>query len=187
MVLKKSLGSFVGRKAKSFTAIDPVNFVDFSLDNEIIDCNGFVLIFMCNHCPYVVHIIDQVVKVYNKVKGDKIKFIAINSNDVKTYQEDSPERMKVFANNHSIDFPYLYDETQNIAKLYGAVCTPEFYVFNKENVCVYQGRFDESTPGNNIPTTGNDLHDAIKMVVNNNTDKLHSYPSVGCSIKWKTK
>lgn len=146
-----------------------------------------VIMFICNHCPYVKHIqakLVEVAKIYQK-KG--ITFIAISSNDIKNYPADDPEHMRCEAELHDYSFPYLYDETQQVAKDYQAACTPDFYVFDNELRCVYRGRFDSSTPGNNIPVTGCDLTLALDNLLMNQPITHAQCPSIGCNIKWKEK
>lgn len=144
-----------------------------------------VIIFMCNHCPFVTHIIRELTHIAKLYQAKGIAFIGISSNDVTRYPDDSPEKMKEFAMTHELSFPYLYDETQAIAKAYQAACTPDFYVFNKELMCIYRGRFDDASPANNIPVTGKDLRAALENVLAGQSVAVIQQPSVGCSIKWK--
>ncbi|MBX3708914.1 MAG: thioredoxin family protein [Gammaproteobacteria bacterium] len=144
-----------------------------------------VIMFICNHCPYVKHIQAKLVEVANLYQEKKISFIAINSNDVSKYPDDSPENMHLEAEKHHYSFPYLYDETQEVAKTYQAACTPDFYLFDKNLRCVYRGRFDDSTPGNQHPVTGKDLCQAIDNVLSGKPVSSEQKASVGCNIKWK--
>lgn len=143
-----------------------------------------VIMFLCNHCPFVVHCKDEITSIFQKYSS-KVEFVAISSNDVVTHPADSPEKMKEFAAENGWDFPYLYDETQEVAKEYQAVCTPDIYLFNKDNELVYHGRIDESSPGNGKPITGKDLRDAIDNVLNDEPVSENQYPSMGCNIKWR--
>lgn len=144
-----------------------------------------VVLFICNHCPFVVHIakpLSQLAKTYAE-KG--IRFIAISSNDVDNYPDDSPDKMKINATENDYTFPYLYDETQAVAKAYDAACTPDIYVFDSQLQCVYRGQFDESTPGNGLPATGDRLSSALDSVLAGTPVDANQQPSVGCGIKWK--
>ncbi len=144
-----------------------------------------VIMFICNHCPFVLHIMDKVVKIAKEYHEKGINFIAISSNDVTHYPDDSPELMTEFAKKYHFNFPYLYDESQSVAKTYDAACTPDFYVFDALLHLVYRGQFDGSTPGNDTPTTGSSLTKALdKILANKKPDTLQK-PSVGCNIKWK--
>ena len=143
---------------------------------------GFVIMFICNHCPYVMHIEEELVKLANEYIAKGIGFIAISSNDVEKYPEDSPEKMA----EKDYPFPYLYDESQEVAKAYKAACTPDFFVFNDDRKLVYRGQFDKSRPKNDIPVTGDDLRNALDAVLTGNTiPEDQQVPSIGCNIKWK--
>lgn len=145
-----------------------------------------VIMFICNHCPYVIHIQKKLAEVANQYQAKGIKFIAINSNDVSHYPADSPEQMKLIAEKIGYNFPYLYDESQEIAKAYQAACTPDFYIFDKDLRCVYRGRFDNSSPGKpDVAVTGKDLTAALDQILNNQPIDENQLPSVGCNIKWK--
>ena len=144
-----------------------------------------VVMFLCNHCPYVKHLQSKIVEVVNFYQAKGIQFIAISANDVETYPEDGPDQMRLEAKEKGYTFPYLYDETQDVAKAYQAACTPDFYVFDPDLRCVYRGRFDGSTPRNNEPVTGGDLCAALDCVLNGEAVSEDQKPSMGCSIKWK--
>lgn len=144
-----------------------------------------VIMFICNHCPYVKHIQTKLVDVAKHYQTKNIAFIAISSNDINYRTEDGPEFMRQVADTLGFTFPYLFDETQAIAKAYQAACTPDFYIFDKDLLCVYRGRFDNSTPGNNQPVTGLDLTQALDQIIAGKTVSIEQYPSVGCNIKWK--
>ena len=145
---------------------------------------GTVVMFICNHCPFVVHLIDNLVSVTNQIKGDGINSIAISSNNIKTHPQDAPEYMRDLALAKQFSFPYLYDETQQTAKDYNATCTPDFFIFDSNNRLYYRGRFDNSSPGNNQPITGNDLLQACENLIADKPAPNPQYPSMGCSIKW---
>lgn len=145
-----------------------------------------VVVFMCNHCPYVIKIIKELTVFHNNNKTkNKVSVIGINSNDVITYPEDSPEKMIEFQKTYKFNFKYLFDKTQVVAKMFGAECTPDFFVYNNYDKLIYRGRFDSSTPGNNLPSTGDDLKNAIHNYINFNRVLDIQNPSIGCNIKWK--
>jgi len=147
--------------------------------------NGTVIMFICNHCPFVVHVNTQLVKIANDYLKKGIGFIAINSNDIENYPQDRPELMKQVAANLSYPFPYLYDETQEVAKAYDAACTPDFYVFDSYLKATYHGQLDHSRPGNGVKVTGEDLRNALNALLNNQAPIDIQKPSIGCNIKWK--
>ena len=153
--------------------------------SDITGEHGTVVMFICNHCPFVVHVIDELVRIGNDYKSQGIGFVAISSNDVANYPNDSPEKMKQLATVTSFPFPYLYDETQDIAKLYYAACTPDFSVFSADDVCIYRGQLDDSRPGNSEPNNGKDLREVLNALVNKNDVPANQKPSIGCNIKWK--
>jgi peroxiredoxin len=146
---------------------------------------GTLVMFICNHCPFVKHVIDEIVKVANDYRVQGIGIIAISSNDAEKYPQDGPEMMAEFAHAHKLHFPYLYDQSQQVAKAYDAACTPDFYLFDSGNKLVYRGQLDDSRPGNNIPLSGTDLRNAIDAVIYNRTIARLQKPSMGCNIKWK--
>lgn len=143
---------------------------------------GTVVFFICNHCPFVHHVLEEVLKVVNDYG---VGFVAISSNDAVKYPQDAPELMTEFAFENGFEFPYLYDETQEVAKAYDAACTPDFYLFDNQNRLVYRGQIDDSRPGNGIPLSGSDLRSAIDGVVTNRLINPEQKPSIGCNIKWK--
>ncbi len=148
--------------------------------------NGTVIMFICNHCPYVLHVNSEIVNIANDYKNKGIGFAGISSNDVKNYPQDAPELMAKQAKEVGYNFPYLYDETQETAQAYQAACTPDFYVFDANDRLVYRGRLDESTPKNNEPLTGKDLRKALDYLLEGKSipDEAQK-PSIGCNIKWK--
>lgn len=174
----------LGTIAPPFKLLNTVDHQFFTLD-ELKSDIATVIMFICNHCPYVKLIQQKLVEVAKHYQSQGISFIAINSNDVKNYPADSPEKMTYEAKMASYSFPYLYDETQAVAKAYHAACTPDFYVFDNKLACVYRGRFDEATPGNQLPVTGNDLSKALNQLLANKPISHDQKPSVGCNIKWK--
>lgn len=174
----------LGTKAPDFALLDTISDKMLSL-NTLKSDQATVIAFICNHCPYVKHIQKELVTIAKKYQAKNISFIAINSNDVKNYPADSPDNMKIEAKTHQYCFPYLYDETQAVAKAYQAACTPDFYIFDKNLACVYRGRFDNATPGNDHPVTGKDLTDALDKLLANQAISPNQMPSLGCNIKWK--
>ncbi|WP_185872362.1 thioredoxin family protein [Blattabacterium cuenoti] len=144
-----------------------------------------VIMFICNHCPYVKHITTELVRLSNDFIPKGISFLAINSNDAKKYPEDSPENMKKIHYKLGYTFPYFFDEKQNVAKYYGVKCTPEFFIFSgKGNLC-YHGQLDDSRPNNEIPVTGSDVRNVLHNILKGKNINLISKLSYGCNIKWK--
>ena len=139
--------------------------------------------FICNHCPFVVHVLDEIISISEDYFKD-ISFIAISSNDIVNYPEDSPKLMKKLAIDKEFTFPYLYDENQEVAKKYDAACTPDFFLYDKNNKLVYRGQLDDSRPGKNIPVTGKDLRNAIVSLIEGKEIDKNQKPSIGCNIKW---
>ncbi len=171
-------------KAPPFTLFNPRKQVHQSLD-ELKGAAGTVIMFICNHCPYVKNINKALVNLTNKYLDSEINFIAINSNDYTKYPEDAPEKMVSAAKNLGYRFPYLLDETQEVAKAYDAACTPDFFVYNKDMELVYRGQFDDSRPNNDTYATGDILDDVIQAILNGRKISKTQIPSVGCGIKWK--
>ncbi|MFA8451265.1 MAG: thioredoxin family protein [Bacteroidales bacterium] len=152
---------------------------------DICGPRGTVVIFMCNHCPFVIHIIDELVKVSNDYCQKGISIVGINSNDIENYPEDSPENMILFAKEHKIKFPYFFDKNQNVAKEFDAACTPDFNVFDSNDICVYRGQFDDARPGNGMPINGTDLRKTLDLLLEEKPIPTEQKPSIGCNIKWK--
>lgn len=184
MALTPSNMLALGTKAPEFNLPDTVSGDNFSFEN-VAGEKGTVVMFICNHCPYVIHVNEEIVAVANEYKEKGIGFVAISSNDVENYPDDSPEKMAIHAKNVGYPFPYLYDESQSAAKEYDAACTPDFYVFNKAKDLVYRGRLDESSPGNGKPLTGSDLRSSLDSVLTGADQSEQQLPSMGCNIKWK--
>jgi peroxiredoxin len=170
------------------------NAPDFSLP----DANGkmvsladlsqkpaLLVAFICNHCPYVKHIAAGLAELAKNYRERGVAVVGINSNDVANYPEDSPAKMAEEVKLRGYEFPYLYDETQAVAKAYGAACTPDFYVFDKNRKLVYRGQMDSSRPNGGIPVTGNDLRAALDAVLAGKPAPANQKPSIGCNIKWK--
>ncbi|MFW0039447.1 MAG: thioredoxin family protein [Coxiella endosymbiont of Dermacentor silvarum] len=173
-----------GTKAPSFNLLDAISNEKKSLSQLKSDV-ATVVMFICNHCPFVQHIQKKLVEIAKKYQAKSIQFVAINSNDIKNYPEDSPENMKAIAKKFDYSFPYLFDETQEVAQAYQAECTPDFYIFNHNLICIYHGRFDDSSPGRDIPVTGKDLSKALDNILSGEPINCKQQPSQGCNIKWK--
>jgi len=174
----------LGTKAPDFELPDTVSGKRLSL-SELKSDKATVIMFICNHCPYVKHVQSGLVKLANDYIPKGVSFIAINSNDVKNYPDDSPESMKKVAKKLGYPFPYLFDDSQHVAKEYDAACTPDFYIFDKNLRLVYRGQMDDSRPGNGKPVTGKDIRKALDSVLSGNEVLEEQIPSIGCNIKWK--
>lgn len=174
----------LGVKAPDFSLPDTVSDTTLSLQ-EVRGKGATVVMFLCNHCPYVIHVNEEIARIVADYKNKGVGFVGISSNDVENYPMDSPELMKEHAANVPYDFPYLYDESQAVAKAYDAACTPDFYIFDADLTLVYRGRIDDSRPKNDLPLTGKDLREAIDAVLAGNSPTDKQYPSGGCNIKWK--
>jgi thiol-disulfide isomerase/thioredoxin len=144
-----------------------------------------LVMFICNHCPFVVLIAEALSKVSNKALASGIQVVAINSNDVDNYPDDSPEKMQQFAEQHGFNFAYVFDESQDIAKAYGAACTPDLFLYDDQHKLVYRGQFDAARPGNNVEPTGADLQAAIDALQAEQAPVAEQTASMGCNIKWK--
>ena len=174
----------LGTVAPDFTLPDARTGEPLSLSTQK-SAIATVIMFICNHCPYVTYIQKKLLEIIAFYETKGIRFIAINSNDIKNYPADSPDNMRKEAEKNHYTFPYLYDETQQIAKAYQAACTPDFYIFDAHLKCVYRGRFDNATPGNTNPITGKDLSLALDQLLIQKPIDQNQKPSVGCNIKWK--
>jgi peroxiredoxin len=174
----------LGFKAPNFKLPDAVSGREMSLQ-ELKGEHATVVMFICNHCPFVKHINAELVRLANDYMPNGVSFIAINSNDVENYPEDSPENMKLCAERLGYPFPYLFDETQDVARAYHAACTPDLSVFDKDLICVYRGQLDGSRPGNSVPNDGRDLRAALDNILAGQPVSRDQRPSLGCNIKWK--
>ncbi|MGK7394801.1 MAG: thioredoxin family protein [Candidatus Cyclobacteriaceae bacterium M3_2C_046] len=174
----------LGTKAPQFALPDVVSGQELFLD-QLKSPKATLIMFICNHCPYVLHIIDKVSDIAKNYQGKGVAFVAISSNDIQNYPQDDPELMKDFARDHHFTFPYLYDETQEVAKSYQAACTPDLYLFDGDLNLVYRGQFDDSRPKNDQPVTGRDLMAALDDVLAGREVNPQQLPSIGCNIKWK--
>jgi len=174
----------LGSIAHDFNLPEAVSGNNFSL-NELKSDTATVVMFICNHCPYVKHVQDGLVELADDYMPKGVNFIAINSNDAVNYPEDSMERMKEVAEQVGYPFPYLFDESQEVAKAYDATCTPDFFIYDKNLCLVYRGEMDDSRPGNGKPVTGDDIRFALDELIKGNTISPDQVPSIGCNIKWK--
>jgi thiol-disulfide isomerase/thioredoxin len=174
----------LGFSAPQFNLPDVVSGKVVSF-HQVAGTKGTLVMFICNHCPYVVHVREQLVHIAKEYIPKGIGFVAISSNDVVNYPADGPDLMRELAIELKFPFPYLYDESQEVAKAYDAACTPDFSLFDADMKCVYRGRLDGSRPGNDIPLSGEDLRKALDAVVDNNKIDWPQMPSMGCNIKWK--
>lgn len=182
----KTLSTMIplGTVAPDFVLFDPKTGEDRSLA-QLKGASATVIMFICNHCPFVKHITSELVLLANEYQPKEVSFIAINSNDVQAYPDDSPENMVIEAETMGYKFPYLFDESQQVAKAYNAVCTPDFFVFDEAMACVYRGQLDDARPGNGIAVTGSDVRAALNAVIAGEDVASEQKPSVGCNIKWK--
>lgn len=175
----------LGTKAPEFYLKDTKSNTEWFSFADLKGDKGTLVFFICNHCPFVHHVIEEVVRIANDYRVQGIGIIAISSNDVVHYPQDAPELMTEFAFENNFEFAYLYDETQEVAKAYHAACTPDFYLFDKQDQLIYRGQLDDSRPGNGIPLSGSDLRGAIDGVLYNRSINPNQKPSIGCNIKWK--
>lgn len=184
MAATQSNMTALGTDAPVFSLVDTVSGKILSL-TKLKGKMGTVIMFICNHCPYVKHVNDELINLAKKYIPKDINFIAISSNDIKKYPEDSPEEMKRIASELGYPFPYLFDESQQVAKAYSAACTPDFYVYDRNLKLVYHGQLDDSRPGNKIPVTGSDIRETLEALINAKAISQIQKPSIGCSLKWK--
>jgi peroxiredoxin len=173
----------LGTKAPDFSLPDSTGN-RFSL-KDFQNATALVVVFMCNHCPYVKHIRAGLAQLARDYRPRGATMVGISSNDVQNYPDDSPARMAEEAKAAGYLFPYLYDESQAVAKAYRAACTPDFYVFDKDQKLAYRGQFDDSRPGNGIPVTGKDIRAALDAILSGKPVSSNQKPSIGCNIKWK--
>ena len=175
----------LGTKAPFFELPNPSNSNELQSLENLKGEKATLIIFMCNHCPFVLHVIDKLAELYEDYQEHGIEFIAINSNDVEKHPADSPDKMAEFQVEKKFDFPYLYDESQAIAKAYNAACTPDFFLFDEKLDLIYRGQIDDSRPGNTKEITGEDLIIAFENLLAEAPQEEMQLPSIGCNIKWK--
>lgn len=184
MARRQSRMLALGTAAPRFALRDAVSGRTIKLD-EFVSSSALLVAFICNHCPFVKHILDGFVAFARDFAPRGLAIVAISSNDVASYPADAPEEMKRIAESKGFTFPYLHDESQEVAKACQAVCTPDFFLFDRERRLVYRGQFDGSRPSNRIPVTGSDLRTAADALLSGRALPQEQTPSVGCSIKWK--
>lgn len=183
MAATQSQMKALNSSAPSFTLLNTVTGKLIGLQDLKSD-KATVILFICNHCPFVIHINEALVNLANEYQAKGVSFIAISSNDIEKYPADSPELMTKFAKNNNYSFPYLYDKDQSVAKAFGAECTPDLFVYNQEMKLAYRGRFDETRP-NMGEATGKDLAQALDAIIETGAYTQNQLPSIGCGIKWK--
>jgi len=184
MALTESNSFQLGAFAPDFTLPDTVSGKALSL-RDICSDKGTVIMFICNHCPYVVLVNTELVKLAREYQTKGISFVGISSNDAVRYPSDSPEKMQELAQQVGYTFPYLYDETQDVARAFNASCTPEFYVFDKDQKLVYHGQMDDARPSNGKPVNGKDLRQALDLLLEGKPIPKNQKPGIGCGIKWR--
>jgi peroxiredoxin len=175
----------LGTSAPNFNLPDPSGKLVSLDDDDFKNAPALLVAFLCNHCPFVKHIQKQFAALAREYQARGVAVVAINSNDVESYPDDRPEKMAEESKQAGYTFPYLYDESQQVAKAYRAACTPDLYVFDRNRRLVYRGQFDDSRPGNGRPVTGADLHTALDAVLTGRAVPANQRPSIGCNIKWK--
>lgn len=174
----------LGAKAPAFALPDTVSGATLALD-QIKGAQATVIMFICNHCPYVQHVNAELVRIGRDYGPRGVGFAAISANDARSYPQDGPDAMRQAARELGYPFPYLYDESQAVARSYHAACTPDFYLFDRELRCVYRGQLDDSRPHSGKPVTGADLRAALDATLSGRAVSPQQTPSVGCGIKWR--
>jgi len=174
----------LGSKAPDFSLSNGLDNTFLNL-TDLKGKNGTLILFICNHCPYVLHIINHFILFSKKLIENEIGIIAISSNDINNYPEDSPANMLKFSKKYNFSFPYLFDEKQDVAKKYDAACTPDFFLYDKNLSLFYRGRYDKARPNNNEKLSSQDLDEAVNSLIKNKKFSKTQYPSLGCNIKWK--
>ncbi len=175
----------LGTQAPDFSLLEPATGVTKSL-TDFADAKALLVMFVCNHCPYVLRIEDGLVALGNDYKNNSdVAIVAISANDADNYPDDSPEKIAERVKDKGMAYPYLFDETQSVAKAYAAACTPDFFLFDADRKLVYRGQFDEARPRNDAEVTGKDMRDAIENILANQSQVEQQIPSMGCNIKWK--
>jgi peroxiredoxin len=148
---------------------------------------ALLVMFICRHCPYVIHAREEILRIARDYQPKDVSFVAISSNDATTYPDDAPDKLREMAVDHKFPFPFLYDESQIVAKAYDAQCTPDFYLYDSRRRLAYHGRLDDSTPGNGISVTGREMRQALDALLAGSECPAVQKPSIGCSIKWKAR
>jgi len=186
IIMARTLSNMLslGTLAPEFSLLDTISKKKLSL-KEVTLGAPFVLMFICNHCPFVIHLHEGLKQLVDDLGEKGVRFMAINSNDVEKYPEDAPQFMTKLFDELGFDFPYFFDESQDIAIAYRAACTPDFYVFDEKKILVYRGEFDDSRPENKVEVTGNPIRKAVDDLLNGHLNSDIQKPSMGCGIKWK--
>jgi len=174
----------LGTRAPDFSLRNAVDDTVVSL-SSLHDKPAVLVMFLCNHCPFVIHVRDQITRIAAEYMPKGLGVVAINANAIETHPQDGPPEMRKLAQQLGWRFPFLFDETQEVAKAYRAACTPDFFLFDRDRKLVYRGQLDDSRPGNGVPVTGRDLRAAIDAVLAGSAVSEIQKPSVGCSIKWR--
>lgn len=174
----------LGTQAPDFNLKDVVSGKNISL-STFPNKKVLLVVFMCRHCPYVKHVQNEIAKIGSDYENSELGIVAISSNDPAAYPEDAPESLAEQAKELGLEFPYCFDETQEVGKTYHAACTPDFFLFDSSRKLIYRGQLDDSRPGNNIPVTGCDLRAAIEALLADREVNKNQKPNMGCSIKWK--
>lgn len=174
----------LGTVAPEFSLLNVLDDKNLSF-SDVKGENGTLIMFICRHCPYVIHVQDEIARIADEFMPRGVGVSAISSNDVEKYPDDAPEFMVQQAREVGFNFPYLYDETQEVARAYDAACTPDFYLFDRNDRLVYRGRLDEARPGNDQQVNGKDLRNALNSLLKGKEISRVQYPSMGCNIKWK--
>ncbi|SIR16362.1 thioredoxin family protein [Pontibacter lucknowensis] len=175
----------LGTVAPNFALLDTASDKLVCLE-DVVSNKATVIMFLCNHCPYVQLILDELVKVAREYQQKGVSFVGISANDAANYPQDGPQQMRELVGEKSFPFPYLYDQTQQVARAYQAVCTPEFFVFDRNMRLAYHGQFDDARPKSETPVTGQDLRQALDALLNGDQVRADQKPGIGCGIKWKT-
>ena len=184
MVATYSTMNELGTAAPNFVLPDTTKLEKF-VDLEDAVGKPLLLMFICNHCPFVIHIAERLAQIGNRAQIDGYAVYAVSANDIRNYPQDGPDQMALFAQRYKFEFPYLFDESQQVAKAYQAACTPDFFVYDHEHKLRYRGQMDGSRPGNAIPVDGAELTSALAAVLNRQPVNPEQTPSIGCNIKWR--
>ena len=184
MVKTASTMLALGTAAPKFQLPDVVSGKTISLDSYA-DSQALLVMFICQHCPFVIHVREELAKIGQDYQDRPLGIVGISANDVANYPNDSPEKLKQMAQEFNFNFPVCYDESQEVSKTYTAACTPDFFLFDRDNKLVYRGQLDDSRPGNGFPITGQDMRQAIDLTLEGTEIDFAQKPSIGCNIKWK--
>lgn len=184
MVATNSCMLPIGTKSPTFSLPDVLSNKETQLASNK-DANGYLIAFICNHCPFVIHLLEHFPAHFNKIKEAEIDVFAISSNDIEKYPQDSPDKMRQLGLDYNFEFPYLYDESQQVAKSFTAACTPDFFLFDENLELFYRGRYDASRPGSTEGVSGKDLLGAVDALLKKENAPTVQLPSIGCNIKWR--